>query len=426
MQRNMLTLLKNYINFQRVAWKWFLFFPLCLVLVCLRESAAYELGDVQVHGFASQGYILTKGNNYLAEGTQGNGSLDFNEFALNASWQATDSLRIGGQVMSRKFGGDGHNNLYIDWGVIDYHLNEYFGLQLGKFKIPVGFYNQTRDIDLARVNVFLPQSIYTEAFRPFFSSSLGGLIYGNLALKQAGNLEYEFFYGKAEEDNDSCLVRSLQIMTNGHNMNMESNGVYGGALRYNTPLPGLRLGYSVTKGDADFDYSNPYGRSFIKGGAAPGHVLSMEYGPGDFTLSSEWMRTEQDSTFITATPYGYQQTTSTTPAEGYYVNGAYIVTDWLEMSLQYEVYYKNRHDKDGRSLLDKEPANPYNPLVPIHFGAWQKTVSLAARFDVTDFWLIKAEAQYIDGTALLSPVYNAERDCRRYWNMFSLKTTLFF
>ncbi|MEN8140028.1 MAG: hypothetical protein ABFR97_02270 [Thermodesulfobacteriota bacterium] len=384
---------------------------------------AADLGDVKVHGFASQGFILTKSNNYLASGTQGDGSWAFNELAVNGSWQATNSLRLGGQLMSRRFGGDGHNELYIDWAVVDYRLGDPLGLQLGKFKIPVGFYNQTRDIDLARVNVFLPQSIYPEAFRPFFGSGTGALAYGTLGLRELGSLEYELFYGKAEEDNDSCMVRSLEIMLQGTEMNMDANQVFGGALRYNTPLDGLRVGYTMAKGDADFDYINSYGlRSYISGGAEPGHVFSTEYSRDDLTISGEWMRTEMSLDSIYATPGGNLTRHTSTEAEGYYINASYIVTDWLEMSLQYEVYYRNRDDKDGH--LPKNPMDPSLGLMD--HGAWQKAWALAARFDVTDFWLIKLEGQYIDGTALLSPVYNEERDCERYWNMLAIKTTLFF
>jgi len=395
-----------------------------LLLLCLSPARllAYDLGPVKLHGFASQGFILTKGNNYLASGTQGNGSFDFNEIALNASWQANDSLRLGGQLMSRKFGGDGNNELYLDWGVLDFQANELLGVQLGKFKIPLGFYNQGRDIDLARVNVFLPQAIYTESFRSFFGSASGGLLYGTLAIDNYGSLEYEFFYGQAEEDNDSCMVRSLEIMFRGQNMNMEADQVYGGALRYNTPLEGLRLGYTLTKGDADFDYSNPYGKSYITGSAEPGHVFSAEYSHGDFTFSTEWMRTRQEFSSTSATPLGMYYNSSCKKAEGYYLNGSYIASDWLEISLQYEVYYRDSNDKGGEA-----PKDPMDlSLGAMHHGAWQKAIGLAARFDITDFWLIKAEAQYIDGTALLSPVYNEERDCKRYWNMLALKTTLFF
>lgn len=414
----MMILLKNILLWSRRSGGFYLVVPIVFALLFPGGSLAYELADVQIHGFGSQGFLLTKGNNYLASGTQGKGSLSFNEFAINASWQATDSLRIAGQLMSRKLGGDGDNRLYLDWGVFDYRANEYLGLQLGKFKIPVGLYNQTRNIDLARVNVFLPQSIYTETYRPFFSSSTGGLIYGTIPIWHSGSVEYEFFYGKADEDNNSCLVRSLQLILNGANMNMEANQVYGGALRYNAPLPGLRLGYSLARGDADFDYSNPYGHSAIKGGAEPGHVISLEYSIGDFIFSSEWMLTEQSSTYWTATPMGTQVSTTESTAEGYYIKGSYLLTDWLEVAAQYEVYYRDRDDKDGEHINSTFLASP--------FGAWQKSMSLAARFDITDYWLVKVEGQYIDGTALLSPVYNEERDYKRYWNLLALKTTLFF
>lgn len=52
---------------------------------------------VQFHGFASLGFIHTDGNNWLTMNTNGVGSGEFTDGALNASVQITDRFRIGGR-----------------------------------------------------------------------------------------------------------------------------------------------------------------------------------------------------------------------------------------------------------------------------------------------------------------------------------------
>ena len=54
--------------------------------------------DVQVHGFASQGFVHTDGNNWLTMDSGNVGSGQFTDFGGNASVQITDKLRIGAQI----------------------------------------------------------------------------------------------------------------------------------------------------------------------------------------------------------------------------------------------------------------------------------------------------------------------------------------
>ena len=59
--------------------------------------------DVQIHGFASQGFIYTNDNNWLTMNTsQGSGA--FTEFGVNVSSSVTDKLRVGAQLYDRNLG----------------------------------------------------------------------------------------------------------------------------------------------------------------------------------------------------------------------------------------------------------------------------------------------------------------------------------
>src|SRR5689334_14531651 len=95
--------------------------PILTVLApCLCAAAqAADTPSVDLHGFASQGYLKTSRNNYLGE-TQ-HGSFAFNEAALSAQTRLAPDLRVGLQLFARDLGGIGHDRVGIDWAYLDYH-----------------------------------------------------------------------------------------------------------------------------------------------------------------------------------------------------------------------------------------------------------------------------------------------------------------
>ncbi|MEZ5578375.1 MAG: hypothetical protein R3F40_02450 [Candidatus Competibacteraceae bacterium] len=52
------------------------------------------------------------------------------------------------------------------------------GQSFGRFKIPFGLYNDTRDVIFTRPTILLPQSIYQERTRDLAISADGGIFYG--------------------------------------------------------------------------------------------------------------------------------------------------------------------------------------------------------------------------------------------------------
>ena len=380
-------------------------------------ASGYDAGPIKLHGFLSQGYILTDGNNVHAKYTRDDGSFAFNEIGLNASYQLKDSIVFNGQLISRDLGDEGNNNIYIDYLQADIQFTDWFGTRLGRFKVPLGFYNQTRDIDLARPTVFLPQTIYIEAYRPFVASATGGLIYGNIHHDTFGDLDYELFYGIPGEDNDSCLVQSLEDMLQGTNMDMNADDAYGISLQYTPSLNGLRLGATVISGNADFNYTDlktGYA-STTSGYLNPLTVFSIEYAIEDFTFVSEYMYCRQYTSWNIG-PISLMEDKLSEP-EGFYIGGSYRVTDQFEAALYWENYYGDKNNKHG-STQQARGQDKYQ--------AWHKAWKLALRYDITDWWLIKAEGQIINGTALTSPHYNDPGTQKQYWNSLSLKTTFYF
>jgi len=59
----------------------------------LQSSYALDLGqNLQVHGFLTQGYVKTTDNRFFGDSDSKNGSFDYTELGVNASFRATPSI----------------------------------------------------------------------------------------------------------------------------------------------------------------------------------------------------------------------------------------------------------------------------------------------------------------------------------------------
>lgn len=341
------------------------------------NTFAFDMKQIQIHGFVSQGFLKSDENDFFFANTE-KGTFEFNELGLNFTSQLTDQLRLGIQFLSRDLGDYGNNDVEIDWAYGDYRYRNWLGIQAGRMKIVQGFYNQSRDIDAARTCIFLP-SAYNEAYRDSQSHVTGISLYGTLP----AGFEYQFQYGKLNIEEDGAAVKAAERA-----MGLKSEGVEVDSdscifhMLWNTPLEGLRFAgnylwnfswsLSTPIGEIDNDsdiwfLSAMYSWrnfSFVAEGGQANSKVSM----GDMTLA--------DST-----------------AETYYGMITYRFTDWLEVGSYYGELYPNKDDKDGDNFLKhNQPAAK----------AWLKDFAVFSRFDITDNWIFKIEAHYMDGLATVT------------------------
>jgi len=151
------------------------------------------LDNVDIHGFISQGYLKSTENNFFAKTVDG--TPQFNEAGINFSTDITERLRIGLQLFARDMGTIGNNEVILDWAVADYRYKDWLGLRAGNMKMVNGLYNETRDLDMIRTNIFLPQSVYNEAWRESATLIQGMGIYGEVPMGPGGSLSYDGQYG---------------------------------------------------------------------------------------------------------------------------------------------------------------------------------------------------------------------------------------
>lgn len=140
------------------------------------------LDTLQMHGFLSQALVITDDNNFFGPSSEGDGSLKYTEIGANASIRPHENVLLAAQILSRRAGGDGEDAApSLDYGLIDYQMisnqQRTLGIQVGRFKNPFGFYNQTRDVAFTRPSILLPQSIYFDRTRSLGLSGDGLSLY---------------------------------------------------------------------------------------------------------------------------------------------------------------------------------------------------------------------------------------------------------
>src|SRR5579872_4120120 len=213
----------------------------CLLAPGLR---AQNLAGIEIHGFATQGFLYSSHNNYLTMNSS-SGSLQWTEGAVSVTDSLSDNLRVGIQLRMYQLGQLGGPDLQIDWASGDYRVNDYFGIRAGKVKTVIGLFNDSQDVDALFLWTLLPQGVYPVDNEGYFLSHLGGKVYGYLPLGgRGGRLRYDGFAGESYVPLHGGFVK--QAADVGLVFGAAPAGkTYGGDLRWVTPLTGLTLGASA-------------------------------------------------------------------------------------------------------------------------------------------------------------------------------------
>ena len=376
-----------------------------LALLAQRPAAAAgltlpgQLSELQIHGFISQGFLLTSANDYLAHSSEG--SFEFTEIGLNFTLPATDRLTIGLQIFSHDLGPVGDYRATLDWYSLDYHWRDWLGIRAGRVKLPFGLYNDSSDIDAARTSVLLPQSIYPAQNRDFLLAQTGGEVYGYRDLGAAGGFDYRLYGGTIFLDVKQQPGSPFTVV------DLNVPFVAGGRMLWVPPIEGLRLGGSLQFLRLE-THLLPASSSSSVAVNLPVMlwVASVEYTVRDLLFAAEYSRWRVRAQ--SSNPAMFPE--SLTFSERGYALTSYRVNSWLQAGAYYSVLFPNTNQRGG-------------------FAGRQLDAALTLRFDVNAYWLVKVEGHYMHGTAGLSPSLNGNRPLSSLtpdWALFTVKTTAFF
>lgn len=208
---------------------------------------AFELGDWDIHGTFSQGWIHSEDNSYIKDSEDG--TFDFREFGVNASTLIGERVTIGGQLFARKFGVIGDDEVYLDWLSVSYAWTDALGVRGGLLKIPYGLYGETRDIDSLRTQVLLPQGVYAETFRGSINSLVGIAVFGTLDTQRWGYIDYSVQIGQSNINESSGELNRLasDVVVDIDDVDEDDAGAI--KVLWNTPVAGLLVSSTLTKSE---------------------------------------------------------------------------------------------------------------------------------------------------------------------------------
>jgi hypothetical protein len=349
--------------------------------------------ELQIHGFASQGFLYTSDNNYLANTEDG--SFEFAEAGINVTRQLGERLRMGVQLFARDLGPLGDYSAKVDWFYLDYRWRDWLGLRAGRLKLPLGLYNDSSDVDAAHPVALLPQSVYPARNRDFLLAQTGVELYGYYDLESAGSVDYRVYSGTIHLDiddnaNPGITLRSLDIPY-----------VIGARVLWEPPLEGLRVGASAQALRLESAFNTPAMVVTLDLDAVL-VVASAEYTADQLFFAAEYSRwyTETRSNDQMLAPD--QEATS----ERGYIMAAYRARPWLQPGAYYSLYFPDVEMRDGKE-------------------GHQHDAAATLRFDITPNWIFKLEGHYLRGTADVAATLNPTGESNR-WQMLVAKTTAYF
>jgi hypothetical protein len=344
-------------------------------LLCLWASvlAAQDLGNIQIHGFATQGFLYSSNNNYLTLRSS-SGSLQWTEGAISVNDALTDKLRVGIQLHMYQLGQFGGATVRVDWASGDYKINDQMGFRAGRVKIPFGLYTESQDVDSLFLWLLLPQALYPDDNRDFDLALLGGEFYGGLSLgERGGRLLYRGYAGENNLDAKGGYVQ--QIAEFGLTLASPPSGkIFGGDVRWATPWRGLMIGSSVQS--QALDGAGPGGSFHMPPGTLLGQYA--EWTRGKLHLAAEYARSPLHPFVIvgsTTIPVPFDQ-------RAWYPMVDYRATRRLQVGSYYS-YYLNK--AGGPSSL---PAN------------YSKDWVISGRYDFNQYFYGKVEGHFLHGTGL--------------------------
>ncbi len=397
-----------------------------LLGLCLACVAA-EAQDLRFGGFLSHGYIESSRYNYLVNSEEG--SFEFGEIGLNASWTPFDRTTLNGQFFAFELGRYGNYEPTIDYLFVDYNFRKEIGVRLGRVKREIGIYTHIQDIDAARASVLLPMGIYDQRYRDFSAWVDGAAVYGTVALAPKIYIDYSIYGGWVglKKDGGSGSYAATLISRKASDPAIESvddDINFGMQFWLGTPVPGLRFGAGTT---TYFDIS------VVATGnvPAPPHLAFLGTLPLRLTVKDARQTFQQisaeyyisDWTFIAEVHRNYSNFYSDTSVGGMIVEaGDDSASNWgwyasaarrfgkFEGAATYTEYYPDYDQDDGSPLL-----------------GYSRDLQFSLRYDVTDFWSLKIERHAVRGSGTLFNQFgqNPVLD-EKSWSIWAAKSTFSF
>jgi hypothetical protein len=304
-----------------------------LALAPIMAGADDLTSKIKIHGFLSQAWATTDGEQYL--GIPDDGTTDYRNLALQLRFQLADRQSLVFQLGHESRGESPRDlvreEVEIDWAFYEAHLSK-MSVRVGRIPLPLGIYSELRDAGHLLPFYGPPVTVYGET--SYASESIDGVGLNFAFLEDSPwSLELDLFGGQSTISEKS-RTQGIKIA--------DTENEWGARLWLNTPVEGLRVGLNhhewKTEDSLVFRNGEIQELSYLSlDWTRDRWLVRSEYGRGDFALAQ--LGAEVDFGYATI---GYS------PLPKFWV---YLQSERRELSLTPKAQPDRRvHDSIGISL----------------------------------------------------------------------------
>jgi hypothetical protein len=192
------------------------------------------LDKLSFHAYLNQAYAIS--DHHQIFGIPTTGTTDYRTVGLQLRFAISPADTIVTQLLSFRFGQSPINQLYSDveleLGFYEHQFADTTAIKVGKLQLPLGIYNEIRDIGTLLPFYAPPSNMYLETYA---SRSLEGLMVSRSFAKGAAwSIDADLYGGgwRRPEENQ----------TTGAVVNARVENAVGAEVWINTPLTGVRFG----------------------------------------------------------------------------------------------------------------------------------------------------------------------------------------
>lgn len=327
---------------------------LCVVLGLVLGSnlAAAQESDrdkFQIHGFLTQAYadasfaeggLTTPLPAELTLGIPEDGTTDYRFMALQFRYEITDRDIVIVQLSSRSLGNSPievvEDEIELDWAFYERRIGENTSIKVGRVQIPLGIFNEIRDVGTILPFYRPAFSFYSEG--SFTSETVDGLALSHTFFSETEwPLDADVYYGEFD------LIEATSGFAEAPAILAQAKDAYGAQLWLNTPILGLRFGAGFQQRDVTGGLEGVFRPV---GGATEfdDYFFSIDGVFDKWVARAEWREIEGD---IDSPLFGFVSTATQT---NYYIQAGYHFTDQFRLYGQAEF-----SDIENTSVAFTEP-----------------------------------------------------------------------
>ncbi|MEM8962569.1 MAG: hypothetical protein AAGD38_13880 [Acidobacteriota bacterium] len=359
-----------------------------------QSSLRKALERLTIHGYLTQAYAegsFVDGGpvtDELALGIPEDGTTAYRNLAIQFRYEISDRDIMVVQFSSRSLGDtpgeELEDDVELDWAFYERRLTDNTSIKLGRVQIPLGIFNEIRDVGTLLPFYRPAYTFYNEG--TFTSETIDGVVLSHTFFPLSEwALEADVYYGEYD------LVE-LAIGAAAPAAIATSEDAIGFQLWLNTPVDGLRFGVGAEEHDT-VGGQEGFVRPVDGNAKVDSYHLSLDYAGEKFVVRSEFRSETLEETSVLFE----------IPRDDFYVQVGYHFTDAFRVYAQYE---ERTSDFDRGSIQNVTG-------LPVISGSTdidaREDIGFALNYLFAPNLVLKLEYHQVEaGQLLLNPVFVPE------------------